>query len=191
MREPRSITTPLSHETVLSLAAGESVLISGIVFTGRDEAHRRIFDRISSGTPLPFDLRGQVIYYAGPSPAPPGRVTGSAGPTTSGRMDPFTPALLDLGLKGMIGKGSRSGEVVEAMKRNGAVYFGAVGGAAALIAGCITEADIVAWPELGTEAVYRLKVMDFPLIVVIDALGNDLYRTEPPKYRISEPEGKS
>jgi len=191
LREPRSITTPLSHETVLSLAAGESVLISGIVFTGRDEAHRRIFDRISSGTPLPFDLRGQVIYYAGPSPAPPGRVTGSAGPTTSGRMDPFTPALLDLGLKGMIGKGSRSGEVVEAMKRNGAVYFGAVGGAAALIAGCITEADIVAWPELGTEAVYRLKVMDFPLIVVIDALGNDLYRTEPPKYRISEPEGKS
>lgn len=191
MREPRSITTPLSHETVLSLAAGESVLISGIVFTGRDEAHRRIFDRISSGTPLPFDLRGQVIYYAGPSPAPPGRVTGSAGPTTSGRMDPFTPALLDLGLKGMIGKGSRSGEVVEAMKRNGAVYFGAVGGAAALIAGCITEADIVAWPELGTEAVYRLKVKDFPLIVVIDALGNDLYRTEPPKYRISEPEGKS
>lgn len=191
MNEPRIITTPLSHETVLSLTAGESVLISGTVFTGRDEAHRRIFDRISSGTPLPFELRGQVIYYAGPSPAPPGRVTGSAGPTTSGRMDPFTPALLDLGLKGMIGKGSRSGEVVEAMKRNGAVYFGAVGGAAALIAGCIIEADIVAWPELGTEAVHRLKVKDLPLIVVIDALGNDLYRTEPPKYGISEPEGKS
>jgi fumarate hydratase subunit beta len=106
-------------------------------------------------------------------------------------MDPFTPALLDLGLKGMIGKGSRSGEVVEAMKRNGAVYFGAVGGAAALIAGCIIEVDVVAWPELGTEAVYRLKVKDLPLIVVIDALGNDLYRTEPPKYRISGPEGKS
>ncbi len=186
MTVSRRISTPLSDETALSLKSGESVLISGTIFTGRDAAHRRISECISAGKPLPFDVRGQVIYYVGPSPAPPGKVIGSAGPTTSGRMDPFTPALLDLGLKGMIGKGTRSGTVVESMVKNGAVYFGAVGGAAALIAGSIVQADVVAWPELGPEAVFRLQVRDLPVIVVIDAFGNDLYKTEPPKFRKQE-----
>ncbi|MDO9509281.1 MAG: Fe-S-containing hydro-lyase [Thermovirgaceae bacterium] len=183
MTGPRMMSTPLSAETALSLKSGEAVLISGDIFTGRDAAHRKLDDCIREGRPLPFDIRGQVIYYVGPSPAPPGKVIGSAGPTTSGRMDPFTPALLDLGLKGMIGKGTRSEAVVQSMVRNGAVYFGAVGGAAALIARSIIQADTVAWPELGPEAVFRLTVKDFPAIVVIDAFGNDLYRTEPPKYR--------
>jgi fumarate hydratase subunit beta len=176
------ITSPFADEVPRSLRSGDSVLISGTIFTGRDAAHRRLDGLIREGHPLPFDIRAQVIYYVGPSPAPPGRVIGSAGPTTSGRMDPFTPVLLDMGLKGMIGKGTRSKAVLEAIVRNGAVYFGAVGGAAALIARSIIQAEVVAWPELGPEAVFRLTVRDFPAIVVIDAQGNDLYRTEPPKY---------
>lgn len=183
MTELLRITSPLSTKEVLAMKSGDSVLISGIVFTGRDAAHRKMADLIAAGEKLPFDVNGQVIYYVGPSPAPPGRVIGAAGPTTSGRMDPFTPALLDMGLKGMIGKGTRSREVVESMVRNRAVYFGAVGGAAALIAKSIIEAVVVAWPELGPEAVFRLEVRDFPAIVVIDAFGNDLYKTEPPKFR--------
>lgn len=183
MKAPVRISTPLSVRSVLALESGDSVLISGIIFTGRDAAHRRMAECLAAGERLPFDVSGQVIYYVGPSPAPPGRVTGSAGPTTSGRMDPFTPALLDIGLKGMIGKGKRSEAVVGSMVRNRAVYFGAVGGAAALIAKSIIKAEIIAWPELGPEAVFRLEVRDFPAIVVIDAFGNDLYRTEPPKFR--------
>lgn len=183
MAELTRISTPLSEEAVLALKSGDSVLISGTIYTGRDAAHRRMCECISAGEDLPFDVGGQVIYYVGPSPAPPGKVIGSAGPTTSGRMDLFTPMLLDMGLKGMIGKGTRSRAVVESMVRNMAVYFGAVGGAAALIAKSITKADAIAWPELGPEAVFRLEVRDFPAIVVIDAFGNDLYKTEPPKFR--------
>ncbi|HDQ92498.1 MAG TPA: Fe-S-containing hydro-lyase [Synergistetes bacterium] len=190
-RREKKIKVPLARETALSLVAGEKVLIDGIIFTGRDAAHRKMIDCMEEGKPLPFDIKGQVIYYVGPSPAPPGKVAGSAGPTTSGRMDPFTPALLDLGLRGMIGKGYRSAEVIEAMVRNGAVYFAAVGGAAALVSRSIMNVETVAWPELGPEAVYRMEVRDFPVIVVIDAFGNDIYRTGPPLYRLDGDGGES
>lgn len=183
MTESYRISAPLSKESVRALRSGCGVFINGTIFTGRDAAHKRMSECIAAGNPLPFDVSGQVIYYVGPSPAPTGRVIGSAGPTTSGRMDPFTPVLLDMGLRGMIGKGTRSRAVVDSMVKNGAVYFGAVGGAAALIAKSIIQAEIVAWPELGPEAVFRLQVKDFPAFVVIDALGNDLYEMEPPKFR--------
>ncbi|HPD96913.1 MAG TPA: Fe-S-containing hydro-lyase [Synergistales bacterium] len=191
VQERKIISVPLSRETALSLYAGDRVLIDGNLYTGRDAAHRKMFDSLGKGDPLPFDIEGQIIYYVGPSPAPPGKIIGSAGPTTSGRMDPFTPALLDLGLRGMIGKGYRSEKVIRSMVRNGAVYFGAVGGAAALIARSIIQAEVVAWPELGPEAVFRLKVRSFPAIVVIDAFGNDVYRTGPPVYRAGRDGGES
>ena len=189
MKYAGRIVTPLEDKAVLSLRSGDKVLISGIIFTGRDSAHRRIADSIGGNRPLPFDLNGQVIYYVGPSPTPPGKTCGSAGPTTSGRMDPFTPLLLDLGLKGMIGKGTRSAEVVDAMVRNKAVYLGAVGGAAALISKSITRMETVAWPELGPEAVFRMRVEDFPVVVLIDAYGKNLYETGPCKYR-RDPAGR-
>jgi len=174
---PRQIETPLSDEMVRSLKAGEEVLISGVLYTGRDAAHKKMMQCLEEGAPLPFQMRGQVIYYVGPCPAPPGKIIGSAGPTTSGRMDAYAPALLDMGLKGMIGKGMRNGAVIEAMKRNGAVYFGAIGGAAALIARSVVSEEVVAFPELGTEAIRRLVVKDFPAFVVLDAEGGNYYES--------------
>ncbi len=165
------------------LNAGDIVAISGYIYTGRDAAHKRLVECIERGEPLPVDLEGQFIYHVGPAPAKPGHASGSAGPTTSYRMDPYTPALLEKGMKAMIGKGLRSAAVVESMKRHGAVFFGATGGAAALIARSIKQVEIVAYGDLGTEAIHRLRVEDFPAIVIIDSRGNNLYESEPPKYR--------
>lgn len=177
------LTTPVAPAQMAALRAGDKVLLSGAVYTGRDAAHKRLIALLERGEALPFDPKGQIIYYVGPAPARPGFAVGSAGPTTSYRMDSYTPPLLAQGLLGMIGKGRRSPQVVEAMKAHGAVYFGAVGGAAALISRRITGCELVAWPDLGTEAVHRFTVEDFPLTVVIDSLGNNLYETEPPKYK--------
>ena len=173
--EKKVICLPLSDEDAKALRAGDYVYLSGTVYTARDAAHKRMAEALDRGDELPFDLKGNVIYYMGPSPARPGRVIGSAGPTTSGRMDSYTPRLLDLGLKGMIGKGKRSGEVLDAMKRNGCVYFAAVGGAGALLSHCIVSSEVIAYDDLGTEAVRKLTVEDFPVIVVGDSEGNDLY----------------
>lgn len=171
----KEIQTPLTDEAVKSLNAGDSVLITGVIYTARDAAHKRMLEELARGGKLPVDLKGQIVYYAGPSPAPPGKPIGSVGPTTSGRMDSFAPKTMELGLKGMIGKGPRSKEVVEAMKKHGAVYFAAVGGAGALLAKCVKEARVVAYEELGAEAITELKVEKFPAIVAIDSKGNDLY----------------
>ncbi|MCD8025694.1 MAG: Fe-S-containing hydro-lyase [Clostridiales bacterium] len=179
----KKITLPLTDETVKSLHAGDSVLISGSMLTGRDVAHKRLFELIQSGEPLPVDIKGEVIYYVGPAPAKPGHAVGPAGPTSSYRMDKYAPALLDLGLKGMIGKGARSSEVVDAMVKNGCVYFAAIGGAAALIAESIKSEEILCYEDLGTEAIRRYTVEDFPCVVVIDSEGNNVYETEPLKYR--------
>lgn len=169
----------LTRERVAQLRAGDRVLLSGTVYTARDAAHKRIFALLDEGGTLPFPLDGAVIYYAGPTPAQQGLAVGSCGPTTSGRMDPFAPRLLDLGLRAMIGKGERSPEVVDAIKQNGAVYFAAVGGAGALIAQRVEDAQVIAFDDLGCESVKRMEVRDLPLTVAIDALGNDLYhRTE-------------
>ena len=180
--EPKRITTSLSEEVVMSLRAGDRVLLSGVIYTARDAAHRRMVELLSRGEPLPIELQGQVIYYAGPSPAPPGRPVGSIGPTTSGRMDPYTPRLLELGLKGMIGKGNRSPEVKEALKRYRAVYFGATGGAVALLARRVKGAEVVAFEDLGPEAIRFLEVEDFPLVVINDPYGGDLYEEGMKKY---------
>lgn len=173
--EPIRLTTPLSKEDVERLRAGDRVLLSGVVYTARDTAHKRLIAMLDRGEELPLDLDGQVIYYVGPSPSRPGEIIGSAGPTTSGRMDPYTPRLLEAGVRATIGKGKRSPEVIDAMKQFGAVYLGAVGGVAALLARSVTACDIIAFPELGPEAVRRLEVEDFPLFVVNDATGRDLY----------------
>ena len=173
---PKQITTPLTKETVNSLSSGERVLLSGHIYTARDAAHKRMCETLGAGGVLPFDVSGQVIYYAGPTPAKPGELIGSCGPTTSGRVDKYTPPLLERGLLGMIGKGERSGEVVESMIANGAVYFAAIGGAGALIAQCVTEAVPIAYEDLGTEAIVRLTVKDMPVIVVIDENGRNAYR---------------
>lgn len=177
------IKTPLRDEDILKLKAGDRVNLSGIVFTARDAAHARLVDLIAKGEKLPIPLQGQVIYYVGPAPAKPGEIIGSAGPTTSYRMDPFTPVLLKHGLKGMIGKGARSKEVREAIKKYGAVYFAAVGGAAALISRLIKRAELVAYPDLGPEAIRKLEVESFPLIVINDVYGNDLYEEGVARYR--------
>lgn len=169
------LTTPLSDEVVEKLRIGQRVLLNGVVYTGRDAAHKKLVELLDRGEELPIPLKEQVIYYVGPSPARPGRIIGSAGPTTSGRMDAYAPQLIALGLKGMIGKGKRSPEVVEAMKQHRAVYFAAVGGAAALISRCIKSCRVLAYPELGPEAVHELVVEDFPVIVVNDVMGGDLY----------------
>ena len=171
----RHIILPLNKEEAATLKAGEAVLLSGVVYTARDAAHKRMAEALDAGEELPFTLEGNVIYYMGPSPARPGRPIGSAGPTTSGRMDPYTPRLLDLGLGGMIGKGARSGEVRDAIVRNGAVYFAAVGGAGALLSHCIKSAEVVAWEDLGPEAVRRLEIESMPVVVAIDSRGNDVY----------------
>ena len=183
MTQVKKITTPLDDKSVRQLKAGDSVLITGYIYTGRDAAHKRLIELIKNNQELPIDLKGQIIYYVGPAPAKPGYPCGSAGPTTSYRMDPYAPSLLDRGLKGMIGKGLRSPEVIDSMKKNKAVYFGAVGGAAALIARSIKKSEVIAYEDLGAEAIHRYKVEDFPAIVVIDPEGNNLYQTEPPKYR--------
>lgn len=182
MKKTIKITSPLNEETIIKLKAGDFVNITGHIYTSRDVAHKRLIELISKGQELPIELQWQIIYYVGPAPAKPGYACGSAGPTTSYRMDPYTPTLLDLGLKGMIGKGLRSKKVIESIKKNEAVYFGAVGGAAALIARSIKKSEIVAYEDLGAEAIHRFYVEDFPAIVVIDSFGNNLYETEPPKY---------
>ncbi len=181
---PRRVRLPLTDEEMEGLRAGEEVLLSGVVYAARDASHRRLIEALDQGKPLPFDLRGQTIYYLGPSPARPGRVIGSAGPTTSGRLDTYTPRLLAEGLKGMIGKGNRSPEVKEAIKKYRAVYFGAIGGAGALLAKCIRKAEVIAYEELGAEAIRRLEVEDFPVIVINDPHGGDLYEEGRLRYQI-------
>lgn len=178
------ITTPLTDEVVEKLHAGDAVQITGTIYVGRDAAHKRMVAALDSGEELPFDPKGQIIYYMGPSPARPGRPIGSAGPTTSYRMDPYTPRMLEQGLKGMIGKGNRSPEVREALKKYKAVYLAATGGAAALIADSIKEAEIIAYEDLGAEALQRLRVEDFPAIVVNDIYGGDAYEEGKAKYRM-------
>lgn len=171
------ITVPLCEEAVSSLRAGDYVYLSGTIYTARDAAHKRMYESLEKGEQLPLEMKDNVIYYMGPSPARIGRPIGSAGPTTAGRMDRYAPRLLDMGLKGMIGKGRRSGEVKEAVVRNGAVYFAAVGGAGALLSRSIISSEVIAYDDLGTEAVRKLEVKNFPVIVVMDPEGNDLYET--------------
>jgi len=182
MSEAIRLKTPLSDTDVEKLKAGDKVLLNGVIYTGRDAAHKRLYDLLMEGKPLPIDVKGQVIYYVGPAPAKPGQVIGSAGPTTSGRMDAYSPKLIEIGLKGMIGKGMRKKEVVEAMKKYKAVYFAATGGAGALLAKAIKKAQVVAYEELGPEAINRLEVENFPVIVVNDTKGNDLYEEGMRKY---------
>ena len=183
MEKIKKIKTPLSNEVIQDLKAGENVSITGYIYTGRDAAHKRLIELLKEGKKLPIEVKGQIIYYVGPAPTPPGYKCGSAGPTTSYRMDPYTPTLLDLGLKGMIGKGLRSKEVIESMKKNGAIYFAAIGGVAAVIAKSIKSSEVVAYEDLGPEAIHKYYVEDFPVIVCIDAKGNNLYESEPPKYK--------
>lgn len=178
----RKLTAPLSREDALSLRAGEHILLSGTVYTARDAAHLRMLELIKAGKPLPVELEGQVIYYAGPTPTPAGKPVGSIGPTTSVRMDAMTPTLLAHGLRGMIGKGGRGPEVIEAMKENGAVYFAAVGGAAALMASCVTSLEVICWDDLGPESVKRLTLHELPLVVAIDTQGNDAFRMGQAEY---------
>ncbi len=178
------IQLPMDEKTAVSLKAGDTVLLTGEIYTGRDAAHRRLYEEcIQQGKPLPVDLKDQLIYYVGPTPAKPGYAVGSAGPTSSYRMDAYTPPLLDLGMRGMIGKGKRSPEVIEAMKRNKAVYLAAVGGVAALISKSIKKAENVCYEDLGTEAIQKYYVEDFPAIVVIDTEGNNAYELGVAQYR--------
>ena len=172
----KKITLPLTDAVIENLKAGESVLLSGSILTGRDCAHKRICEYLDRGEKLPFDFKGETIYYAGPCPAPDGKACGSCGPTTSARMDPFAPRLLDLGLKGMIGKGERSGEVVNAIVKNHAVYFAAIGGAGALYGNAVKKSELVAFADLLSEAVYRFEIEDFPCVVAIDCEGGNIYK---------------
>ena len=180
---PKKVRLPLDDKTVGDLRAGETVMLTGVMYAARDAAHRGMVQALEQGKPLPFDIKGQTIYYMGPSPARPGGVIGSAGPTTSGRMDPYTPRLLAAGLKGMVGKGARSIEVKNAIARHRAVYFAATGGAGALLAQKIKSAEVVAWEDLGAEAVRRLVFEDFPLVVIDDVFGGDLYEEGVANYR--------
>ncbi len=177
------VKTPLTAENIENLRAGDRVLLNGIIYTGRDAAHKRLIDMMNNGEELPLELQGQVIYYVGPCPAKPGKIIGSAGPTTSGRMDAYTPILLEKGLKGMIGKGIRNKTVVDAIIQFKAVYFAAIGGAGALLAEAIKEAEIIAFEDLGPEAIYKLRVEDFPVTVIIDSEGNDLYTIGKNQYK--------
>jgi fumarate hydratase subunit beta len=183
MTEAIRITTPLSKETARSLKAGNVVLISGVIYAARDAAHKRMMEALDRGENLPIDFTGQVLYYVGPSPAKPGQPIGSAGPTTSGRMDSYTPKMLEQGLRGMIGKGYRTPAVVEAMKKHGVVYFAATGGAGALIAKTIKKYEVLAYEDLGPEALAAMTVEDFPVIVVIDSEGNNFYEAGQKQYR--------
>ncbi len=177
------IKAPISREGAKSLHAGDYVYLTGVIYTARDAAHKRMKETLDKGEKLPFDIAGNMIYYMGPSPAREGRPIGSAGPTTSSRMDKYTPLLLDMGMGGMIGKGKRSKEVIEAIVRNESVYFAAVGGAGALLSKCIKSSEVIAYDDLETEAVRRLEVEDFPVVVVIDSKGNNLYETAIQHYR--------
>lgn len=176
------LETPLTNDKIETLRAGDSVLLSGVVYTARDAAHARLVDLLSRGERLPIDLEGQVIYYVGPTPAKPGEVIGSAGPTTAGRMDSFAPTLIAAGLKGMIGKGQRNQGVRDAMTEHKAVYFAATGGAAALLAKRIISCEVIAYEDLGCEAIHRLEVRDLPLIVINDCVGGDFYRDNQARY---------
>ena len=177
-----NITVPMSRETARSLKAGDSVLLSGVIYTARDAAHKRLCELAAQGKELPLDVKDGVIYFVGPTPAKPGEVIGSAGPTTAYRMDAYSPTLIHLGLTGMIGKGKRNGTVVNAMKECGAVYFGAIGGCGALLSRCIKKAEIIAYEDLGAEAIRRLEVENFPVVVIIDSEGNNLYETGKQNY---------
>ena len=177
------LTAPVDKESVLQLQAGDYVYLTGTIYTARDAAHKRMYESLQKGEILPLDLNNNVIYYMGPSPAREGRAIGSAGPTTSSRMDKYTPALLELGLSCMIGKGKRSQEVKDSIVKNGAVYFAAVGGAGALLSKSIIASEVIAYDDLGTEAIRKLTVKDFPIIVVIDSKGNDLYEMSAQEYR--------
>ena len=179
----KTITAPIDRETLKSLHAGDYVYISGTIYTARDAAHKRMIETLDEGRELPLDLKDNVIYYMGPSPAREGRPIGSAGPTTASRMDKYTPRLLDLGMGAMIGKGKRSQAVIDAIVRNGAVYFAAVGGAGAILSKCIKESEVIAYDDLGTEAIRKLTVENMPMIVVIDSEGNNLYETAVKEYQ--------
>ncbi len=185
MSSTRKIKIPLTDEVIASLHAGDMVLLSGDVYTARDVAHRRLYDALNKGEKLPIDLKTAVIFYAAPAPTPPGKIIGSIGPTTSYRMDFYTPKLIEHGLKGMIGKGNRSPEVVAAIKKYGAVYFGAIGGIAALSSQCVKKAELIAYEDLGPEAIRKLTIVDFPAIVINDALGNDLYLSARDQWRLA------
>ena len=187
----KHVTAPLSREAARELRAGESCLISGVIYTARDAAHKRLCELVLRGENLPFDIDGAVIYFVGPTPAKEGEVIGSAGPTTSYRMDAYSPTLISLGSTGMIGKGKRSPEVIAAMKEHGAVYFGAIGGCGALLSRCIKRAEVVCYEDLGAEAVRRLWVEDFPAVVVIDADGNNLYEIGREQYLATKAAKKS
>jgi fumarate hydratase subunit beta len=182
---PKKIALPLTEQTVKDLKAGDNLLLTGVLYVARDAAHRRLIETMDRGEPLPFDIKDQTIYYMAPSPAPPGRVIGSAGPTTATRMDVYTPRLLAAGLKGMIGKGVRSREVKDALKKYKAVYLAAVGGAGALISKTIAKSEIIAYPELEPEAILRLEVKDFPATVINDIYGGDLYIEGKKKYSLA------
>ena len=177
------INAPIDEEVVKTLEAGDFVYISGTIYTARDAAHKRMYESMLEHKEIPIDLKNNIIYYLGPTPAREGQVIGSAGPTTSSRMDKYTPLMLKNGLKGMIGKGKRSEEVIKAMQKEGAVYFAAIGGAGALLSKCITKAEVIAYDDLGTEAIRKLEVKDLPVIVVIDSKGNNLYEEASKKYR--------
>lgn len=180
------VNTPLTKEEAANLKAGDYVYLSGIIYTARDAAHKRMIEGLERGEKLPFDVANEIIYYLGPTPNRDGQVIGSAGPTTSSRMDKYSPVLLDRGLTGMVGKGKRSKEVIVSMKKNTAVYFAAVGGAGALLSQCIKKSEVIAYEDLGTEAIRRLEVENLPVITVIDCEGNDLYETAAEKYRKGE-----
>lgn len=182
MDEAIRLSLPLKREEVQKLRAGDRVLLNGYMLTGRDAAHKRLYDLAVEGKELPISIQDETIFYVGPTPAPPGRPIGAAGPTTSSRMDKYAPLILDKGMLGMVGKGLRSQEVKDAIVRNGAVYLGATGGSGALLSKCIKSAEVVAYPELGTEAIRRIEVEDFPVIVIIDSQGDDLYEIGPQKY---------
>lgn len=183
MSEKRIINVPLSKEDAKSLKVGDYVYLTGTIYSARDAAHKRMSEALAKGEKLPIEMEGNVIYYMGPSPAREGRPIGSAGPTTSGRMDPYAPTLLDLGLRGMIGKGKRTQEVADAVVRNGAVYFAAVGGAGALLSHCIKKAEVVAYDDLGPEAIRKLEIEELPAVVVMDSEGSDLYKTATEQYK--------
>jgi fumarate hydratase subunit beta len=178
----KKVRLPLTDDTVKELTAGDNVLLSGVIYVARDSAHKRMAESLVRGEPLPFDIRGQTIYYMGPTPAKPGRVIGSAGPTTSGRMDAFSPRLIAAGLRGMIGKGMRSAAVKEAIKKHGAVYMAAIGGTGALISRSIKKSEVIAYRELGAEAILKLEVEDFPATVINDIHGGDLYEEGKARY---------
>jgi fumarate hydratase subunit beta len=184
METPRQIQTPLTEEVITSLHAGDMVLLSGEVYTARDVAHRRLYEALERGEKPPLDLATAVIFYAAPSPTPPGKVIGSIGPTTSYRMDFFTPKLIENGLRGMIGKGNRSPEVVAAIKKYGAVYFGAIGGIAALTAQCVRKVELFAYEDLGPEAIRKITLENMPLFIINDARGNDLYSTAQKEWHV-------